>query len=205
MPVTHPLLSRKPTRAAPCLNVLPGTTEVGLVQGRVHEATGPARRTFALWLAARTKGPVFWIAPAWAQERLNSDGVCQWLTPGRIVFVSPKRSEDLLWSMEEVLRAGACPVCIADLPDLPNLTQVRRMHLAAESGGQTGAHLPLGVLLTPGKGGAAGVETRWHMRPRHDSGLDCWHLDRVRARTAPHKSWKIEQSGDIPNLQIKTL
>jgi protein ImuA len=174
------------------------------MRGRVHEASGRARRTFALWLAAQTKGPVFWIAPAWAQEVLHSDGVCAWLSPGRILFVSPKRAEDLLWSMEEVLRAGACPLCVADLPDLPSLTQVRRMHLAAESGGQTGLHLPLGLLLTPGEGGAGGVETRWHLTPRHSAGQDGWVLDRVRARTAPHKSWQIERSQKTQHLQIKT-
>jgi protein ImuA len=78
------------------------------------------------------------------------------------------------------------------------------MHLAAETGGQTGAHLPLGLLLTPGAGGAAGVETRWHLDPCHDGSGQHWRLERERARTAPRKSWRIGQPGPASPLQIKT-
>jgi protein ImuA len=173
-----------------------------LVQGRVHEVSGPARRTFAMLLAARTDGPVFWIAPNWTPDRLNSEGVCAWIDPSRLLFASPRRAEDLLWTMEEVLRSGAVSLSIVDLPALPSLTQVRRMHLAAETGGAEGNHLPLGLLLTPGKGGAAGVETRWHLRPRHQKGADHWQLDRVRARAAPPKSWHLRRSTDKSTLQI---
>ena len=204
MPLPHPLLSRKPARASPAISLLPGAQELGLIQGRVHEASGPARRTFASWLAARTDGPVFWIAPSWAQERLHCDGLSRWTDPARFIFVSPKRAEDLLWCMEEVLRAGAVALAIADLPDMPGLTQVRRMHLAAETGGQPGTLLPIGLLLTPGTGGAAGVETRWHLSPRHQNMQECWHLDRLRARTAPRKSWQIERPGGSAGLRIKT-
>jgi protein ImuA len=204
MPVAHPLLSRGPARIAHGIPLLPDTDEVTFLQGRVHEASGPTRRTLALWLAARTAGPVFWIAAAWSKDRLNSDGVCQWINPARLVFVSPKRTEDLLWTMEEVLRAGAVPLSIADLPDLPSLTQVRRMHLAAEAGGRSGAHLPVGLLLTPGKGGAAGVETRWHLRPCHNGEQDSWQLERVRARTAPQKGWMIERLRKTGSLRIKS-
>lgn len=198
MSVLHPPLTR-----APAVPLLPGMPEITLMQGRIHEASGPARRTLAIWLAAQTQGPVFWIAPGWTTERLNSDGVRDWIDPARLIFVSPRRAEDLLWTMEEILRAGATALSIADLPGLPNLTQVRRMHLAAEAGGQNGAHLPLGLLLTPGAGGAAGVETRWTMQPRHHKGRDSWQLDRVRARMAPCKSWQIEGSGGGQGLRIK--
>lgn len=199
-----PLLSRKPARNTPALPLLPDTRDIVLAQGRVHEASGPARRTFALWLAERTAGPVFWIAPAWQQEQLNADGLCRWINPARLIFVSPKRTEDLLWSMEEILRAGAVALAIADLPDLPSLTHVRRMHLAAETGGQNGLHLPLGLLLTPGSGGAPGIETRWHMVPAHHNSHEQWQLERLRARTEPCKSWTVETPQNTAGLRIKT-
>jgi protein ImuA len=204
MSVTSPLLSRAPRHNAPTIPLLAREEEIALMQGRVHEASGPARRTFALWLAARTTGPVIWIAPSWSTERLNADGICPWIDPARLILVTPRRVEDLLWTMEEVLRVGAVALAVVDLPDLPGLTPVRRMHLAAESGGRTGAHLPLGLLLTPGEGGAAGVETRWHLRARHRDGIDGWRLDRVRARTAPHKSWSIGRPHADGELRIKT-
>lgn len=202
MPVSHPLLARKQARDTPSAALLPDTSEITLAKARVHEASGPARRTFAMWLAARTQGPLLWIAPPWAPERLNADGVSAWFDPARLVFVSPKRGEDLLWTMEEVLRSGAVALAVVDLPALPSLTQVRRMHLAAETGSTEGIHLPLGLLLTPGQGGASGVETRWHLQQRHCRGQDHWELERLRARTAPPKKWKLHRGSGHTLPQI---
>lgn len=204
MVVTHPLLGRRPARDVPELPLLPGCAEVALAQGRVHEASGPARRSFAVWLAARTSGPILWIAPSWGTETLNTDGLSDWMDPARLIFVAPRRAEDLLWTMEEVLRSGAVSLCVADLPALPSLTQVRRMHLAAETGASEGKHVPLGLLLTPGVGGAPGVETRWHMVPNHNEGEDHWQLERLRARTAPPKTWQLHRPQSHGTPQIKT-
>ncbi len=204
MPVSHPLLARRPARETPSVPLLADTSEIALAQARVHEASGPARRSFAIWLAARTQGPVFWIAPAWAGTQLNSEGVSSWLDPARLLFVSPKRSEDLLWTMEEILRSGAVALAVVDLPGLPSLTQVRRMHLAAETGSTEGSHMPLGLLLTPGQGGAAGVESRWHLRSAHQRGQDRWTLERLRARTAPPKTWHLYRTDQRGSPRIKT-
>ncbi|MGA9252433.1 MAG: hypothetical protein WBV71_08305 [Roseobacter sp.] len=204
MPISHPLLARKPARDTPSTALLPGTPEIALAKARVHEASGPARRTFAMWLAARTQGPVLWINPPWAPEQLNADGVSPWFDPARLIFVTPKRREDMLWTMEEVLRSGTVALAVVDLPSLPSLTQVRRMHLAAETGGTEGAHLPLGLLLTSEQGGAPGVETRWHLKPQHLRGHDHWMLERRRARTAPPKTWKLHRSLGQALPQINT-
>lgn len=204
MPVVHPLLSRRPPRALPSYCLLPGSPDVELSQGRVHEACGPARRTFALWLAARTAGPVFWVAPEWEKDRLNAEGVSAWINPARLLFVSPRRAEDLLWTLEEILRSGAVALAVADLPALPTLTQVRRLHLAAETGAQMGQNIPTGVLNTPGNGGAPGVETRWHLAQQHDAGRDGWTLERLRARTAPRKRWALQQPHNKTLPRIKS-
>lgn len=81
------------------------------------------------------------------------------------------------------MRAGAVSLVIVDLPP-PALTPVRRIHLAAETGGPMGT-APLGLLLTPGDGGAHGVGTRWHMAPTHEDATQRWRLERHRARTLP--------------------
>jgi protein ImuA len=125
--------------------------------------------------------------------------VLSFIDPGRLVFVTPRRAEDLLWSMEEVLRAGAVPLVVADLPAPPALTPVRRLQLAAETGAAEGRLIPLGILLAPGPGGAAGTESRWEMTPRH-TGTDhaglSWHLHRRRARTAPEAAWTVDRGAD---------
>lgn len=196
---TH-FLERAPWRDRPQAQLARGIT---LPRARLHEACGGARITFALWLAAQTQGPVFWITPSWTPHRLNPDGMAGFANPARFTFVTPLRGEDVLWSMEEVLRSGMVSLVVADIPAPPGLTAVRRMHLAAETGASEGKEAPIGLLLTPGDGGAPGIETRWQMMPDHghgcghdrDQGRDqsCagWHLRRLRARTAPVSAWHV--------------
>jgi len=165
---------------------------ISLRPGRVHEATGPARRSFALLAARATEGPVLWIQPAWTAERLNPDGFHALAAPGRFLFAWPRRAEDALWTMEEALRSGLVPLVIADLQAPPPLTPVRRLQLAAEAGSKAGGP-PLGLLLVPGDGGAAGVESRWHMTPAHTAEATAWRLERRRARLDPPGTWLVRR------------
>ncbi|WP_146586259.1 ImuA family protein [Puniceibacterium confluentis] len=193
MPQT--LLGRAAHQPPPSLTLL---DEIALPLSRVHEICGRARRTLALVIAARAGAPVFWIAPAWTATQLNPDGMLSFLQPQDVTFLSPRRSEDILWCTEEILRSGAVPVVVAELPEPPGLTPVRRLHLAAEAGTGEGHCRPIGLLLTPGTGGAPGIETRWQIDPDHTPGRTCWQLSRTRARMAPPKRWQLrDEGGDL--------
>ncbi len=181
------LLPCTPDRAT-----LPFLPQAALARGRVHEICGPARRSLALWIAGQTQGPVIWIHAAWQTERLNPDGLHRFIDPARLLCISPDRPQDILWTMEEVLRCGCAPLVVADLGAPPALTPVRRLHLAA--GTPEPAAAPLGLLLCPGDGGAPGVENRWHFAPVHAPGRQLWRLDRRRARTEPPRVWDIAQT-----------
>ncbi len=171
--------------------------EVALARGRVHELCGLARCSLAVLLAGAMAGPVLWIAPGWRAERLHAAGMARFAAPERFVFADCGRVEDILWCAEEALRSGAAPLVVAELPVPPKLTPVRRLHLAAAAGGRGG--LPLGLLLTPGSGGAPGVESRWHMAPETSSdtpagrpvGRSAWTLQRLRARGAGPAAWRL--------------
>ncbi|WP_146344369.1 ImuA family protein [Phaeobacter marinintestinus] len=197
---TH-LLTRTDRRAGPHFAL---HDQITLAQGRVHEACGPSRRTFAMWLAGRMTGPVLWILPDWESDQLNPDGMLPFVDPARFLFVHARRADDLLWCTEEALRAGPVPLVVADLPGPPALTPVRRMHLAAETGATSGT-APLGLLLTPGDGGAQGIESRWHMAPAHQGRARTWRLERRRARTLPPKSWAATQTRPRAGLELTDL
>jgi len=165
-----------------------------LARARVHEAHGPARHTFAALLATRMAGPVFWIAPAWENARPHGPGLMRLgLDPGRITFVHPAQEIDLLWTLEEVLRAGAVALVVGELPRPPALTPMRRLQLAAEAGAARGT-APLGLVLTA-EGGSAGAESRWHMAPTHAPGRSAWSLTRERARGDPPQGWTVQATG----------
>ncbi|MEO0484273.1 MAG: hypothetical protein AAF092_00020 [Pseudomonadota bacterium] len=171
--------------------------DLRLATSRVHELCGPARRSLALMIAAAMEGPIFWISPAWNVDRLNPDGFSHLVNPGRITFVEPERAPDLLWCCEEVLRTGAVPLMVGDLPAPPALTPVRRLHLAAETGAARGI-APLGLILTPGDGGAAGVESRWSLAPAlPGDGAAHWTLTRMRARALPPKHWDVSRKKEL--------
>ena len=190
----NPLLDRKHHETRPKLELHEG---VSLALGRTHEICGNARRTFAFWAGGKTKGPVLWIRPGWMPDQPYPPGVLPWMEPGRLMLVRCRRAEDLLWSMEEALRSGVVQLVVADLPGPPGLTPVRRLHLAAETGAAEGDYAPLGLMLTPGDGGAPGIETRWHMTANHEDGNSRWRLERRRARNDIPKAWAMERKEKI--------
>ena len=196
LPIHHDPQGRKPM---PQL-ALPGGLGLGLVRGRVHELCGPARTALAALALGATSGPVIWVSPGWLPERLYPPGLRELTDPSRIIFARARRPEDLLWTMEEALRSGSAPFVLADLPNPPALTPVRRLHLAAEAGAEAAHHrgrlAPIGLILTPEQGGSQGVESRWHMAASPSGSTlierrQAWTLRRLRARMAPEAAFRL--------------
>jgi hypothetical protein len=46
-------------------------------------------------------------------------------------------------------------------------------------------------ILTPGEGGAPGVESRWRLEPAHRAGGEGWVLSRLRARDGGPGDWAV--------------
>ena len=182
------------TRHAPAADELALAPGVALARARAHEAAGPARAVFALLAAARLSGPVLWLQAGRAGERLLGDGIRAFVDPARLVFARARKPAEALWAAEEALRTAEVPLVVADLDAPPELTAVRRLHLAAEAGALRGGTAPLALLLTPGSGGAPGIETRWRLAPAPGwggaSASGRWQLSRSRARMAPERTWE---------------
>src|SRR6202047_5577456 len=125
--------------------VLPGG---GLARGALHEILGASgdEEDGAL-PAAFSAGIVGRLA---AQRSLGGDGMVLWclprpdlygpglaahgLDPGRVVMVRASRDAEILWAMEEGLRAPGIVAVVGEIGSLPMVAS-RRLQLAAERSG----------------------------------------------------------------------
>ena len=157
---------------------------------RVHEAEGRGRRTFALFQAMRHPGPLVWIAPAHVPELPMLRGLPRDVGE-RLHVLRPNGETDLLWCIEEALRAAPVSLVIAE-PEKPlSLTAGRRLQLAAEAG------RTIGIMLIRGDAGSNATETRWNCEPvastAADSTLHRWTLNKNKRGTIG--SWVLNWNG----------
>lgn len=132
---------------------------------RVHEAEGRGRRAFALFQAARHPGPLVWIVPSHVPELPMLRGLPRGVGE-RLHLLRPTGETDLLWCVEEALRAAPVGLVIAEPSSPLSLTAGRRLQLAAEAGRTTGL-----MLIQQGAGSNA-TETRWACEPLASTAAD---------------------------------
>lgn len=187
--------------------------EGGLALGALHEILGAggdeedgaAAAGFAAGIAGRIAesgagGAVLW---GLKQRGLYGPGLAaHGLDPGRIVLVRVPRDDDLLWVLEEGLRAASHPGGIAavvgEIGRLP-MVAGRRLQLAAERSG-----IPALVLRRWRSGAEAAAErarpsaavTRWRVAPVPSApdgepgiGRPRWRVELLRCRGAEPAAW----------------
>jgi protein ImuA len=157
---------------------------------RVHEAEGRGRRAFALFQAVRHIGPLVWILPSHAPGLPMLRGLPRGVGE-RLHLLRPSGETDLLWCVEEALRAAPVSLVVAE-PEKPlSLTAGRRLQLAAEAGRTTGL-----LLIREGAGSNA-TETRWTCEPMAstaaDSTLHRWGL--IKNKKGTLRSWALNWNG----------
>jgi protein ImuA len=125
-------------------DALPGG---GLARGAVHEILGAggdeedaaAPAAFAAAILARLHagdgaGPILWCLK---RPDLYGPGLqVHGLDPARLVLVRTPRDDELLWAVEEGLRAPGLAAVVGEIGRLPMVT-ARRLQLAAERSGVT--------------------------------------------------------------------
>ena len=143
----------------------PDQTPFQLAPARIHEVEGAGRHAFAIFQAARHAGPVFWVRPARDQGGFLPAALPEGLA-ARLYQVRARSEVDLLWAVEETLRAPLTGFVLAE-PDRPlSLTAGRRLQLAAEAGRTTG------LMMIGAGAGSNATESRWHCNPVAGTGGD---------------------------------
>ena len=109
----------------------------------------------------------------------------------RLHLFRPGGETDLLWCIEEALRAAPVSLVIAE-PEKPlSLTAGRRLQLAAEAGRTTG------LMLIRADAGSNATETRWNCAPlassSPDSTLHQWSLSKNKQGTLGN--WVLNWNG----------
>jgi protein ImuA len=143
---------------------------------------------------------VLWCLP---RPDLHGPGLAaHGLDPGRVVMVSAPRDAEILWAMEEGLRAPGIAAVVGEVGGLPAVAS-RRLQLAAERSGITAF-----LLRRWRDGGQAAREralpnaatTRWRiaalpsgpLRNEPGVGRPRWRVELLRCRGGEPACWEVE-------------
>ena len=156
--------------------------QLGLAPDAVHEiaagtyADTPAAMGFAASLAMRrllmaesSLRPLLWVRLCHSNGewgRLYGHGLARLGMPrDRLLTVSLRKPQGLLWTVEEALKSGSLAVVIADTDrHAIDLTVTRRLSLAAKAGST-----PVLLIFPHGLSGGTAALTRWCVRANASS------------------------------------
>jgi protein ImuA len=183
----------------------------GLARGAVHEILGIAgdeedgalAAAFAAGILGRLMAPgngiVLWCLP---RPDLYGPGLAAYgLDPGRLVLVRARRDAEILWAMEEGLRASGLAAVVGEVGTLAAVAS-RRLQLAAEHSGVTA------FLLRRWRDGEEAARernlpnaaaTRWRIaalpslpaRSEPGIGHPRWRVELLRCRGSEPACWEV--------------
>ncbi|MBV9863552.1 MAG: hypothetical protein JO267_15545 [Alphaproteobacteria bacterium] len=164
------------------------------------------------------EGPIVWCLP---RPDLYGPGLQgHGLDPARLVLVTAPRREDMLWAMEEGLRAPGIAAVIGELGQWPMVAS-RRLQLAAERSGVTAF-----VLRRWRSGGQATRErdpqaslgpsaaaTRWRiaalpscpMPGEPGIGVPRWRIELLRCRGGRPGCWEMEAADATGHVSVPAM
>lgn len=169
-----------------------------LAAARAHEAWGAAAAAFAALQAGARRGAVVWIEGPKAAGRLDPYGLAPLLDPARAILIDAPSEKEAFWAMEECLRSGAAPTVIGAPGAAADLTQSRRLQLAAEAGAAAAprGEAPLAILLPPDGAASPAAETRWRAEPAPSwadgAAAARWTWSLLKNKRGPVGAWLVE-------------
>jgi protein ImuA len=194
----------------------------GLARGALHEILGASgdeedgalAAAFVASILGRLiatgGGMVLWCLP---RPDLYGPGLAaHGLDPGRLVLVQAPRDAEILWAMEEGLRAPGIAAVVGEIGVLPAVAS-RRLQLAAERSGVTAL-----LLRRWRDGGQAAREralpnaavTRWRIAalPSQPSrgepavGRPRWRVELLRCRGGAPACWEMEEADATGHVSL---
>ena len=199
--------------------VLPGG---GLALGALHEVLGAGgdEEDGALAaafvsgilgpLTATGNGMVLWCLPR--PDLYGAGLAAQGLDPARIVLVRAPRDAEILWAMEEGLRAPGITAVVGEVGSLPAVAS-RRLQLAGERSGITAF-----LLRRWRDSGQAARErnlpnaavTRWRVAALPSQplpgepgvGRPRWRVELLRCRGGEPASWEVEEADATGHVSL---
>ncbi|WP_245578949.1 ImuA family protein [Cucumibacter marinus] len=201
----------------------------GLALGTLHEILPaawrdiPATLGFGFALAARLlaarPGPVLWVLPTHLSHRhglLYPPGfAAMGLDPDRIIAVTVKSGQNLLWALEEGLDHPALAGVIGLMPGDDHsydFTASRRLVLRAHQSGVTA--LMLRDQPPEGAGEATAALTRWQVgalpsiaRPYRNAalpglGLPRWRIELIKCKQGAPGGWEVTWDHETLSLSL---
>ncbi len=197
----------------------------GLARGALHEILGAGgdeedgalAAAFAARiigrLAASEGGVVLWCQP---RPDLYGPGLAACgLDPGRLVLVRAARDAEILWAMEEGLRAVGIAAVVGEVGTLGPVAS-RRLQLAAERSGVTAFVLRRwrdGAKAARERGLPNAAATRWRIAAlpsvsgRGEPGFGCprWRVELRRCRGAEPACWEVEVADAAGSLSLAAV
>jgi len=194
----------------------------GLALGAVHEILGQggdeedgaAACGFIAGILARIRpGPVLWCLK---RPDLYGPGLlARGLDPARLIVVSAPRDEDILWAVEEGLRAPGLIAVVGEIGRLP-LVAGRRLQLAAEHSGVTAFLLRRwrnSEEAARERERPSAAVTRWRIaalpardiedpRLRHLIGQPRWRVELLRCRGGVPAEWIVEVADATGHVRL---
>ncbi len=172
---------------------------IQLACGRTHEVMGDAADMFAIATAMHMVGPVLWIGCHNHVRSLAPTGLQDFLSPARIITTSCISRQEVLWAAEQSLRMLKNGCVVTALDDGPNLTESRRLQIAAEEGNA------LGIILIAKRAQTSAAQTRWVCDALPDQEI-AWVWRLTKDKGGQVGTWKVGwrayngENKDGPNL-----
>ena len=115
------------------------------------------------------------------------------IDPAKVIFIHPKKSKDVLWTLEEALKCASISSVIGEIGDI-SLIESRRLQLAVEESKVTGF-----LLRRHPKNLTTSFVTRWRIKPLHSQGehgmpglgFPKWSVELMKVKNGKPGAWQM--------------